>query len=148
MGSERVKRYTIKEAARVMNVPTSTIRYYDREGLLPFMGRSEAGYRVFTEGDLAMLRTIDCLKRTGMPIKEIRTFVELARQGDASLQARYDLFVERRAAVLEQMRELEATLELIEHKCRYYAKALEAGTEAVHFQTDEDADDTLPCERA
>jgi DNA-binding transcriptional MerR regulator len=66
-----MSKYTIKDAAKIMNVPTSTIRFYDKEGLLPFMERLESGYRVFSEEDLAMLRTIDCLKKTGMSIKEI-----------------------------------------------------------------------------
>ena len=61
-----MKKYTIKDAAEIMKVPASTIRYYDKEGLLPFVGRDASGYRVFTEKDLATLRVIDCLKKTGM----------------------------------------------------------------------------------
>ena len=53
-----------------MHVPTSTIRYYDKEGLLPFVERLESGYRIFTEKDLATLRIIDCLKKTGMSIRK------------------------------------------------------------------------------
>jgi DNA-binding transcriptional MerR regulator len=67
-----------------MNVPTSTIRFYDKEGLLPFVERMESGYRIFSENDLAMLRTIDCLKKTGMPIKQIRQFISWVQQGDES----------------------------------------------------------------
>ena len=61
--------YTIKDAAKMMGVPTSTIRYYDKEGLLPFMKRLESGYRVFTEKDIATLRIINCLKKT-CPLKK------------------------------------------------------------------------------
>ncbi|MFR4483291.1 MerR family transcriptional regulator [Sellimonas intestinalis] len=57
------KKYTIKDAARIMGVPTSTIRYYDKEGLLPFVERLASGYRIFTEKDIATLRIIDCLKK-------------------------------------------------------------------------------------
>jgi DNA-binding transcriptional MerR regulator len=125
----KMPKYTIKDAAQIMNVPTSTIRYYDKEGLLPFMERLESGYRVFSEDDLAMLRTIDCLKKTGMPIKEIRQFIEWVQQGDGSLQERYEMFMERKRVVESQMAELQATLDIVNFKCWYYKSSLEAGSE-------------------
>lgn len=124
--------YTIKEAAEKMNLPASTIRYYDKQGLLPFVERSESGYRSFSEADIGMLNMIECLKRTGMPIKEIKQFCQWVQQGDASLQQRYDMFQERRKAVQEQMEQLKKTMEVIEYKCWYYETALAAGTEAIH----------------
>lgn len=124
--------YTIKEAAEMMDLPASTLRYYDRQGLLPFVARSDSGYRLFSEADMKLLRIIECLKRTGMPIKEIRQFTRWLQQGDASLQQRYDLFLERRWVVQEQMAQLKQTLQIIDYKCWYYETALAAGTEAVH----------------
>lgn len=136
--------YTIKDAAKIMNVPTSTIRYYDKEGLLPFMERLESGYRIFSDDDIMLLRVIDCLKKTGMPIKEIKQFVDWIQEGDASLQKRYDMFLERKRIVEEQMAELQKTLDMVNHKCWYYETALAAGTEAIHFK--ETSDNKLPCE--
>lgn len=124
--------YTIKEAAEKINLPTSTIRYYDKQGLLPFVQRSESGYRMFSETDIGLLNMIECLKQTGMPIKEIKLFCQWVQQGDASLQQRFDMFQERRKAVQEQMARLEKTMEVIEYKCWYYETALAAGTEAIH----------------
>lgn len=128
--------YTIKEAARIMNVPPSTIRYYDKEGLLPFVGRLESGYRFFTEKDIATLRMIDCLKKTGMPIKKIREFSQWLTQGDASLRQRYEMFLDRRREVEAQIAGLEKVLEVIQYKCRYYEEALAAGTERIHENRD------------
>lgn len=124
--------YTIKEAAQIMNLPPTTLRFYDREGLLPFMERLESGYRIFSENDLAMLRIIECLKKTGMSIKEIRQFTDWAREGDKSLHRRYELFLERKRIVENQIAELHKNLELIKHKCWYYETAIEAGTEKIH----------------
>ena len=121
MGKER---YTIKDAAQMMGVPTSTIRYYDKEGLLPFMERMESGYRIF----------IDCLKKTGMPIKEIRQFTDWLEQGDDSLQQRYEMFLERKRIVEAQMAELQETLNTINYKCWYYKTAIAAGTEKIHTE--------------
>ena len=126
------KKYTIKDAARIMGVPTSTIRYYDKEGLLPFVERLASGYRIFTEKDIATLRIIDCLKKTGMSIKEIRQFSSWLEQGDSSLQQRYDMFLERRRVVKQQMAELQKILDTVNYKCWYYETAIAAGTEKIH----------------
>ena len=139
-----MKKYTIKDAAKLMNVPASTIRYYDKEGLLPFMERTESGYRIFNENDISLLRVIGCLKKTGLPIKKIKQFTEWLSEGDASLQKRYDMFLERKRIVEEQMADLQKTLDIINYKCWYYKTALEAGTEDIHFQNGENG--KLPCE--
>ena len=83
--------YTVGEMARRLGVPASTIRYYDKEGLLPFVGRSSGGIRVFTEKDFEWLRIIECLKKTGMSLKDIREYIELAMQGDETIARRLEL---------------------------------------------------------
>lgn len=136
--------YTIKQAAELMNVTPVTLRYYDKQGLLPAMERRESGYRIFSENDILMLRVIECLKKSGMSIKDIRKFSDWVRQGDASLQERYDMFLERKQAVENQIAELQETLDFINHKCWYYETALEAGTEKIHFT--KPVEEALPCE--
>lgn len=124
--------YSIGEVAEKLNLPKSTIRYYDKEGLLPFVERKESGIRIFAESDISMLQVIECLKSTGLSIKDIKKFSEWCQKGDQTLQERYELFLESRKNVKEQMAELQKTLELIEHKCWYYETALEVGTESIH----------------
>ena len=135
--------YTIKEAAQIMGIPATTLRYYDRQGLLPFVERKQSGYRIFSDNDIMLLRVIDCLKRSGMELKDIRQFTEWLREGDASLEKRYQMFLERKEAVEQQMAEMQKTLDMINHKCWYYKTAIEAGTEAIHFKNQSDQ---LPCE--
>ena len=127
-----MEQYTIKDAARIMNVPASTIRYYDKEGLLPFIERQESACRVFSVQNMEALRIIDCLKKTGMSIKEIRQFSQWLEQGDASLRQRYEMFLERRRVVEEQMAKLQEVLNTINYKCWYYETAIAAGTEKIH----------------
>ncbi|MEK9198288.1 MerR family transcriptional regulator [Ureibacillus sp. 179-F W5.1 NHS] len=124
--------YTISEVAKQLNLTVYTLRYYDKEGLLPFVERTSSGIRMFKESDIEALKVIECLKSTGMPIKEIKNFIDWCSDGDSTLQQRYDMFIERKASVEAQMEELKKTLELIDHKCNYYKTALEAGTEDVH----------------
>ncbi|MCH3944187.1 MAG: MerR family transcriptional regulator [Atopobiaceae bacterium] len=123
--------YSIGAAAAAIGVPTSTVRYYDKEGLLPFVGRSDSGLRVFQESDIESLRMIECLKRTGMPLKDIRQFMEWCHEGDSTLEQRRAMFHARRDAVREQIRELQETLEVVEYKCWFYETAVAAGSAQV-----------------
>jgi len=127
-----LKTYSISEVAKELNLTVYTLRYYDKEGLMPFVERTVSGTRVFKQSDIEALKIIECLKSTGMPIKEIRKFIEWCSDGDSTLQQRYDMFMERKASVEAQMEELKKTMALIEHKCSYYRTALEAGTEGIH----------------
>ena len=127
-----IEKYTIKEVSEIMKLPISTIRYYDKEGLLPFIERKASGYRIFTESDIQMLQIIECFKSTGMSIKEIKQFIEWVKMGDNSLQQRYELFLERKRVVEEQMTTLQKQMKVIHHKIWYYQTALEAGKEDIH----------------
>ena len=101
--------YTVGEMARMLDVPASTLRYYDKERLLPFVMRSSGGIRMFQESDVEWLRVIACLKSAGMSIKDIRTYIELAMQGDSTIDARLALFQKQREALLAQMAQLQQT---------------------------------------
>nr|WP_316244941.1 MerR family transcriptional regulator [Oceanobacillus jeddahense] len=77
-----------------LNLSIPTLRYYDREGLIPFIERSDNGTRVFKESDIELLNIIQCLKSSGMAIKDIKIFIEWCAEVDTTLPQRYDLFTE------------------------------------------------------
>ncbi len=137
--------YTIREVSKMFDIPPTTLRYYDKEGLLPYVGRKESGYREFSENDVQMLRVIECLKKSGMSIKEIRQFADWVQMGDASIKERLEMFQNRKRAVEQQMEDLKKTMELIEYKCWYYETALVAGTEAIHKQNQDENGCTPEC---
>ena len=120
--------YTIGEAAQRMHLSAPTLRYYDQEGLLPFVDRSAGGARMFKESDFEWLRLIECLKSTGMPIRDIKQFIDWYMEGDTTLPQRRDMFYERRRAVEAQIEALQATLDMIDYKCWYYDTAVAAGS--------------------
>ena len=124
--------YTIGEMAERLNVAPSTLRYYDKEGLLPFVERSSGGIRMFKDEDMEWLRLLGCLKKAGMPLKEIRSFMDWSRQGDATISQRLELIEKQRQSVLDQQKQLEDTLLMLDYKRWYYQTAQEAGTCAVH----------------
>lgn len=124
--------YSIGEVAKKLDLTVYTLRYYDKEGLMPFVERTTSGTRLFKDSDIDFLKIIQCLKLTGMPIKDIKDFIVWCSEGDSTLKQRYDMFTERKAIVEAQMEELRRTMEVIEHKRSYYETALEAGTEEIH----------------
>ena len=121
--------YTISEAAEKTGLPPSTIRFYDKEGLLPNIKRKN-GIRVFEDMDLRLMGLLTCLKNTGMPIKRIRDYVELTSKGDDTLQERYEIIKAQRQFVLDQIEQLQYFLEELDFKDWYYNKALAAGSES------------------
>ena len=133
--------YTVSEMAKLLNIPPSTLRYYDREGLLPFVERSESGIRVFKEEDYGWLKIISCLKSAGMTLKNIRRYIEMAMKGDETVDARLQLLVEQREQIQNQMAELQRPLDVVEYKCWYYQTAKETGSEEIPKNM---ADDELP----
>lgn len=120
--------YTIGEMAKRLGVPASTLRYYDKEGLLPFVARSASGIRMFQEKDFEWLRIIGCMKKAGMSLKDIRQYIELAMQGDDTIDARLDLFEHQRDVLTAQLAEMQHTLQMVEYKCWYYETAKAAGS--------------------
>ena len=111
--------YTISEMAEKLGVSTSALRFYENEGLFPNVKRVN-GRRIFTDEDYGWLKILSCLKAIGTPIKDIRTYVELAKQGDETLRARYEIILSRKQSVLDQIEELKRNLELIEVKEKFY----------------------------
>jgi len=124
--------YTVGEAAKQIKVAASTLRYYDKEGLLPFVERSDGGIRLFKAEDMSMLKTIECLKKTGMPIKEIKHFIDCCVEGDARIDERLAIIKDQQASVIEQMQELQEMLDMLDFKRWYYETAQSAGTCSVH----------------
>lgn len=120
--------YSIKEVADMMNVSTATLRYYDDEGLLPNIKRVN-GRRIFEEEDFKWLKLLSCMKEINMPIKLIREYVKLTHMGDSTLQARFDMVMEQKRNIENQVAQLQDCLKVFEFKEEYYKLAIAAGTE-------------------
>lgn len=130
--------YTVCEVAKRLNLSPHTIRFYSKEGLLNFVERNQNGNRIFKEADFERLFIIASLKRAGMSIRQIRAFTVLCDQGDSTIAQRLKIIMDQRAAVEEQITELQDALDVLKYKTWLYEVALEAGTTAVH--------DNLPLE--
>ena len=123
--------YTVGEMAKRLGVAPSTLRFYDKEGLLPFVERSDGGIRVFKDSDYEWLMVIGCLKKTGMPLKDIKEFIEMAIQGDDTIDKRLALIQNQKASIEQQIAELSEIQKVLTFKQWYYETAKKEGTTAV-----------------
>ena len=124
--------YSIKQVAEKIGVTVSTLRYYDKEGLLPFIDKKENGTRVFKDEDFEGLSIIACMKKSGVPIKDIKKYMDLCQEGDNTLRERMEIFLERKETVQKQIEELNNIMKTIDYKLWYYEEAIKAGTEDIH----------------
>jgi DNA-binding transcriptional MerR regulator len=130
--------YSISQVAKKFNLTIHTIRYYEKEGVLPFIKRTKSGIREFDQKSLDALNMIECLKKTGMSLKDIKVFQDWCAEGDSSIEKRKEMFEERKEDILGQISELQHVLKLIKFKCWYYGKASELGSEKAVMELEKD----------
>ena len=120
--------YTIGQVSAMFNLPVSTLRYYDKEGFFPNLER-KGNIRYFSDNELEALRIIECLKKSGLEIKDIKQFFIWVSEGSSSYEKRKELFETRKSAVETEIQELQKTLSLLKFKCWYYETAMKDGNE-------------------
>lgn len=120
--------YTIGEMAKRLSVAPSTLRYYDKEGLLPFVERSDGGIRMFKDEDYEWLMIIKCLKKTGMPLCDIREFVMMAMEGDNTIESRLALINKQKESIEQRLDELSSIHRVLAFKKWYYEVAMKEGS--------------------
>lgn len=118
--------YSIQDVSKKTGLTAHTLRYYEKEGLISGVERTQGGFRQYTDEDLERLGLICCLKNTGMSIQEIARFVQLTREGDHTLEERVELLREHRERVLERMEEMQKYLEKVTWKLNFFTEKLHA----------------------
>lgn len=120
--------YTIGQVAEMFGLPISTLRYYDKQGLFPRMQRV-SGIRRFSETEIEALRVIECLKKAGMEIKDIRQFMDWCVEGAVTYPQRKALLEEQKAHVEAEIERMNRTLDMLKYKCWYYTQTIKDGGE-------------------
>ncbi len=116
--------YSIREICARTGLSAHTLRYYEKEGLLPRIERSKGGIRQYSEEDLEALGLICCLKNTGMPLQEIARFVRLTQEGEHTLKERCDLLQRHRENVVTRMAEMQRHLDKVTWKLNFFSDKL------------------------
>ncbi len=120
--------YSIGQVSEMFQIPVSTLRYYDNEGLFPQMQRS-SGFRRFSETELEALRIIACLKKSGMEIKDIKQFMQWCMEGAATYPQRREMLQKQKEAVEAEILHFNRVLDMLKFKCWYYDTAIRDGNE-------------------
>lgn len=120
--------FTIGQVSEMFDLPVSTLRYYDKEGLFPELNRT-SGIRQFTEKEIETLRVIECLKKTGLQIKDIKLFMSWCIEGSSTYLKRKELFENQKKQVEKEINELNKTLDMLNFKCWYYSEVIKDGNE-------------------
>ena len=120
--------YTIGQVSEMFGLPIFTLRYYDKEGLFPNIERT-SGIRKFGDNEIEALRVIECLKKSGMEIKDIKQFMDWCVQGNETYPQRKELFTRQKASVEAEIEHLNRVLDMIKYKCWYYDQAIADGNE-------------------
>ena len=104
--------YSIGQVSEMFGIPVSTLRYYDKEGLFPNLERLGSTRR-FGEDELELLRVIDCLKKTGLEIRDIKRFVDMVQEGPSTYAARKELFEARKVQAEEEIERMQKALAMV-----------------------------------
>ena len=118
--------YSIQDVSKKTGLTAHTLRYYEKEGLISGVGRSQGGFRQYSDEDLERLGLICCLKNTGMSIQEIARFVQLTHEGEHTLEERVELLRAHREQVLERIAEMQKHLEKVTWKLNFFTEKLRA----------------------
>lgn len=121
-GSE--PRYTINEVSQMLRLPKPTIRYYEDIGLSLKTSRDKNNIRMFSDNDVMRLRTIQCMRGSGMGIENIRHYIGISTEEEAGIQERYAIIVQQEDILLQKKKELEEQLAFIEHKKQIYEEQM------------------------
>jgi len=119
-----MKYCSISEASAKFHIPESTLRYYEKKGLLPLIERDEAGRRLFSENQMALLETVICLKNTHMPLSEIKQYIDWIVEGESTTRLRLDMMQNHKQAVLAEISLMTESLKGIDFKITRYTTAL------------------------
>lgn len=112
--------YTVKEISKLLNMTEHTVRYYTDMGLVPTLKRDKNGNRLFDEESKNWLIGIKNLRGSGMSIKAVKDYVDMCLQGESTLKTRYEIILEQKKQLEEQLREMNERYYYIKHKTKWY----------------------------
>ena len=113
---------TISEVSKKYDISTDTLRYYERIGLIPKVGKNKSGNRDFTEVDCNWVEFIKCMRGAGISIESLIDYVKLFQEGDSTIKARKQILVEEYEILSEKIKNLQEVQERLKLKIEFYNK--------------------------
>ncbi len=118
---------TIQRAAAETGLSADTLRYYERIGILPGIGRSDSGHRRFTDDDMGWIKLVQCLRATGMPLEDLHRYAELVQEGEHTAAERLSLLEAHKDRIEAELTELRVALDLVDRKIAGYTELVAKG---------------------
>ena len=120
--------YTMKEACTLTNMTYENLKFYCNEGLVPNVKRDSRNYRVFDKHDIKWIQSLNCLKRCGMSIAEMKEYLALCMDGEGTIPERKMILAEKKEALLQSIAELQRAVAYIDWKQGFYDDVLSGKT--------------------
>lgn len=117
--------YTMKQACELTNLPYETLKFYCNEGLVPNVRRDKNNYRIFSDRNIRWINNLNCLKRCGMSIKNIKEYLALCLEGESSIPQRMEMLVVHRKDLVKKLDELNKNLAYLDYKNQFYQDVLD-----------------------
>ena len=114
----------IAEVSEYTGISSDTLRYYERIGLIWPVNRNASGIRDYTDLDLRRVEFIKCMRSAGLPVEVLIEYVALVQQGDQTIEARKEILKEQRELLTARMKEMQKTLDILDHKIEVYENAV------------------------
>jgi DNA-binding transcriptional MerR regulator len=118
---------TISEVCEQFDITPDTLRYYERVGVIPAVGRTKGGIRNYTEQDIKWVENAICMRSAGVPVEMLIEYVKLFQEGDSTIEARRNLLLEVRVGVKENLDKYQATMDKLNYKISRYEEAMKTG---------------------
>ena len=116
--------YSMKEVCKQVGMTYETLKFYCNEGLIPNVKRDKRNYRVFDDRDVAWIKSLSCLKKCGMSIKEMKEYLNLCLIGESSIPKRKSILEFKKKSLLEKLQEIEESIDYIDTKQQFYDDVL------------------------
>ena len=123
--------YTMKQVCALTDMSYEALKFYCNQGLVPNVKRDALNRRIFDDRDVAWIQGLTCLKKCGMSLKEMKEYMELCLAGQPSIPARKKILARKREGLLASIRELQASVDYIDGKQRFYDDVLNGQTKYV-----------------
>lgn len=120
--------YSMKETCEQVGMSYQTLKYYCNEGLIPNVKRDKNNYRIFSDSDIAWIRSLTCLKKCNMSIAEMKEYLALCLKGESTIPERQKIIINKKKQLLKQMADLQENLDFLNWKESFYEDVLSGKT--------------------
>ena len=116
--------YSMKETCEKVGMTYETLKYYCNEGLIPNVKRDKNNYRIFDDNNIAWIKSLTCLKKCNMSIKEMKQYLALCLKGESTIPERQVIIAEKKKQLLKEMSDLQESLDFLNWKETFYNDVL------------------------